>query len=132
MFKSFCRFSIGFVSADIWLRLKLRKRDQIQAKHFSNLNWIKKQRFSTAASVTENSIVNLSKYDLSDTEKFVLAHGPEFGLLSSKINRKEIFAEFELLIGQLLHHTPKSKESVSALMVKLNNLAHSYCGSPIH
>ena len=89
-----------------------------------------KQHFRTAASETKNSIVNLSKYDLSDTEKFVLAHGLEFCLPPSKINREEDFAAFEVLIGQLLQHTPKSKESVSALTAKLNNLAHSYCDSP--
>ena len=60
-----------------------------------------------------------------------MAHGLEFCLPPSKINREEVFAEFEVLIGQLLHHTPKSKESVSALTAKLNNLAHSYCDSPI-
>ena len=67
-----------------------------------------KATFGTAASVTENSIVNLSKYDLSDTEKFVLARGLEFCLSPSKINRKEVFAEFEVLIRQLglLQHTP--------------------------
>ena len=92
---------------------------------------MRKQHFGTAASVTENSIVNLSKYDLSDTDKFVLVYGLEFGLPFTKISRKEVFAEFKVLIGQLLHHTPKSKENVSALTAKLNNLAHSYCNSPI-
>ena len=28
--------------------IKLRKRDQIQAKHFSNLKWMRKQHFGTA------------------------------------------------------------------------------------
>ena len=88
------------------LKKQMRKRDQIQAKHFSNLNWMRKQHVGTAAPVTENSIVNLSKYDLSDTEKFVLAHGLEFCLSPFKINREEVFAEFEELIGQLLQHTP--------------------------
>ena len=63
-------------------------------------------------------------------EKFVLAHGLEFCLPPSKISREDVFAEFEVLVRQLLHHTPKSKGSVSALTAKLNNLAHSYCDSP--
>ena len=50
-----------------------------------------RKRFDTAASVTENSIVNLSKYDLLDTEKFVLAHGLEFCLPPSKINKGRKF-----------------------------------------
>ena len=120
---SFCRYLA---------EIEIRQRDQIQAKHFFTLNWMKKQHCGTAASVTKNNMVNLSKHDLSDTEKFVLAHVLEFCQLPSKINREEGFAEFELLIGQLLHRTTKSKESVSALTAKLNNLAHSYCDSPIN
>ena len=92
---------------------------------------MREQRFGKAASVIKNSIANLSKYDLSDTEKLVLAHSQELCLPPSKINRKEVFAEFEVLIGQLLHHTPKLKGSVFALTAKLNNLAHSHCDSPI-
>ena len=60
-----------------------------------------------------------------------MVHGLQFCLPPSKSNREKVFAEFEGLIGQLLHHTPKSKESVSALMAKLNNLAHSYFDSLI-
>ena len=37
--------------------IELRKKDQIQAKHFSNLSWMRKHRFGTEASVTKNSIV---------------------------------------------------------------------------
>ena len=92
---------------------------------------MRKQRFGTAAFITENSIVNLSKYDLLNTENFVLVHGLQFCLPPSKSNREKVFAKFEGLIGQLLHHTPKSKESVSALTAKLNNLAHSYFDSLI-
>ena len=36
----------------------------------------------------------------------------------------------ELLL-LLPHHTSKSNESISTLTAKLNNLAYSYCDSPI-
>ena len=42
-----------------------------------------------------------------------------------------MFAEFEVLFAQLLHHTPQSIEHLSALKAKLNDLAHSYSGAPI-
>ena len=107
--------------------IELRKTKQITAKHFSNLKWLRKHRFSIAVTVVKNSIVNLPNYELSDTEQFVLAYGLEFCLPPTKINREEIFAEFKVLIGQLLHHTPKSKENASALLAKLNTLAYVYC-----
>ena len=69
--------------------IEMRKRDQIQAKHFSNLNWMRKQRFGTAAPVTENSIINLSESKLLNIEKFILAHGLEFCLPLFKISRKK-------------------------------------------
>ena len=31
----------------------------------------------------------------------------------------------------MLHHKPKSIDELSLLKVKLNELAHSFCGSPI-
>ena len=45
--------------------------------------------------------------------------------------REKIFAEFEVLIGQLLHHVPHSSEQFSALEARLSDLAHAYCGNPI-
>ena len=33
-------------------------------------------------------------------------------------------------MGQLFHHTSKSKQSHSALKAKLTDLAHSFCGTP--
>ena len=55
----------------------------------------------------------------------------DFCLPPSGIKREKIFAEFEVLIGQLFHHASKSKESHSALKAKLTDLAHSFCGTPI-
>ena len=60
-----------------------------------------------------------------------MVNGLKLSLPSSKINQEVAFAKYEVLIGQLLHHTPKSKESVSAFTAKLNSLAHCYCDSPI-
>ena len=34
-------------------------------------------------------------------------------------------------MGQLLHHTSKSKESHSAFKSKLIDLVHSFCGTPV-
>ena len=55
----------------------------------------------------------------------------EFCLPPTNIKREEIFAEFEILFAQLLHHKPKSIDELSLPKAKLNELAHSFCGSPI-
>ena len=34
-------------------------------------------------------------------------------------------------MGQLFHHSSKSEEDLRALKARLNDLAHSFCGSPI-
>ena len=76
-------------------------------------------------------ILNLSDYDLSDTESFVVSHGLNFGLPPRYLCKEEIFAEFELLWAQLLHHSASSIEQHTALKVRLANLAHLYCDSAI-
>ena len=67
--------------------------------------------------------INLSNYKLSPTEEFVR-------LPPNSVQREEIFGEFEVLIGQLLHHVPSSSEHFSALKVRLSDLALAYCGKP--
>ena len=47
------------------------------------------------------------------------------------MKREEVFAEFEVLIAQLQHHTHQSADQHDALRAKLSDLAHAYCGSPI-
>ena len=58
--------------------------------------------------------------------------GLEFCLLPNNIKHEEVFAKFEILFAQLLHHKPKSIDELSLLKAKLNELAHSFCGSPIN
>ena len=65
---------------------------------------------------------------LLDTEKFVLSL---LCLAPTHVKREKIFAEFEVLMGQLFHHSSKSKECLSALKAKLNNLAHAFCGTQV-
>ena len=67
----FCRYLAG---------IEQRKQNQIEAKHFKNINWQQKQRFGSVSSHSGCRINNLSNYKLSDTEQFVLAHGLDFCL----------------------------------------------------
>ena len=57
--------------------------------------------------------------------------GLKFCLPPTNVKREEVFAEFEILFAQLLHHKPKSIDELRLLKAKLNELAHSFCGSPI-
>ena len=47
------------------------------------------------------------------------------------MKREKIFAEFEVLMGQLFHLSSKLKKCLSALKAKLNHLAHAFCGTQI-
>ena len=107
-----------------------RKRYQIKTKHFQTVNWLVKHRFGSVSN-SGNNICNLSANVLSDTEKFVLSHGSDFCLQPTSVKIEKIFAEFEVLMGQLFHHSSKSKECLSALKAKLNHLAHAFCGTQI-
>ena len=111
--------------------IEVVKQNQIRTKHFNTVNWLRRQRFGSCANLSKKTICNLSNYKLSTTESFVLAHGLDFCLPPTNIKREEVFAEFEILLAQLSHHTPKDKDELSLLKAKLNQLAHSFCGSSI-
>ena len=81
-----------------------------QKKNNNNLRLLFQHRFGNQMSFQKNNIVNLSDYKLLDTEQFVLSHGLSFCLPSISIKRKEVFAEFEVLYAQLLHHKPQYQE----------------------
>ena len=70
-------------------------------------------------------------YKLSPTEEFVLSRGLNFCLPTHSVQREEIFAEFEVLIGQLFHHVPHCSKQFSALKARLSDLAGAYCGNPV-
>ena len=127
-----------FLSFFDWIRfcrylanIEVMKRKEIRTKHFNTINWLRRQRFGSCTTPSGKNIINLSDYKLSKAEKFVLSHGLEFCLPPSCIKREEILAEFEILLAQLLHHTPKNKDELTLLKARLNEIAHSFCGSSI-
>ena len=83
------------------------------------------------AKLNKDTIINLSNYKLSPTEEFFLSHGLNFCLPPDSFQREEIFAKFEMLISQLLHHVPYFSEQFSALKARLSDFANAYCGNPI-
>ena len=60
-------------------------------------------------------------------ESFVLSHGLNFGLSRRYLCKENIFAEFESLWAQLLHHSASSVIQRTALKARLADLAHLYC-----
>ena len=74
---------------------------------------------NTALSDTTRHILNVSNYVLSDTKDFVLSHGLNFELPPRYLGKGEIFAEFESLWEQLLHHSASSVEQRTALKARL-------------
>ena len=121
-FIRFCRF-IAIID-------ELKERE-LSIKTERKLKFLFQQRFGNMAKPNKDTIINLSNYKFSPTEEFVLFHGLNFCLPPHSVQREEIFAEFEVLIGQLLHHVPHFSEQFSALKARLSELAHAYCGNPI-
>ena len=107
------------------------KERELSIKTERKLKLLFQQRFGNMAKPNKDTIINLSNYKLSPTEEFVLFHGLNFCLPPHSVQREEIFAEFEVFIGQLLHHVPYSSEQFSALKARLSDLVHSYCGNSI-
>ena len=114
-----------FLSYFDWIRffrylanIELIKQKQICTKHFNTINWLRRQRFGSS-NPSVKTICNLSSYNLSETEKFVLAYGLEFCLPPTNIKREEVFGEFEILFAQLLHHKPKSIDELFVVLVSM-------------
>ena len=72
-----------FLSYFDWIRfcrylanIEQIKQKQIRTKHFNTINWLCRQCFGLS-NPSGKTICNLSSYNLSETEKFVLAYGLE-------------------------------------------------------
>ena len=107
------------------------QKRELSIKNERKLKFLFQQRFGNMAKPNKDTTINLSNYKLSPTEEFALSHKLNFCSSPYSVQREEIFAEFEVLIGQLLHHVPHSSEQFSALKARLSDLAHAYCGNPI-
>ena len=79
----------------------------------------------------KDTVINLSNYKLSPTEEFALSHGLHFCLPPHGVQREKIFAEFEVLIGQLIHHVPHSSEQFSALHAHVNIMITNFLFLPV-
>ena len=108
-----------------------RTKSKWKNKNERLLALLRRDRFGNALGDTTRHVLNLSDYVLSDTESFVLSHGLNFGLPPRYLCKEEIFAEFESLWAQLLHHSASSVEQRTALKARLADLAHLYSDSTI-
>ena len=109
-----------------------RNEKSKKAKNESTISRLQRFRFGDNISPSAIHVNNLSSYSLSDQELFVLSHGMNFSLPPKSLNRLAVFAEFEVLMGQLKHHTPISIVKKQELQARLVDIAHSYCGTPIN
>ena len=118
-FFDFIRFCRYIAIIEEW------KKRKLSIKNKRKLKFLFQQRFVNMAKPNKDTIMNLSNYKLSPTEEFVFSHGLNFCLPPHSVQREEIFAEFEVLIGQLLHHIPHFPEQFSALKARLSDLVHA-------
>ena len=65
------------------------------------------------------------------TLSFMLLNGFNFGLPPRYLCKEEIFAEFESLWAELLHHSASSVEQRTGLKIQLSDFADLYCDSMI-
>ena len=65
----------------------------------------------------------MSNHQLSDSAEFVFSHRLSFNLPPTRIKRKEVLADFEVIYAQLLHHKPSTTEQSATLKAWLNDLA---------
>ena len=114
----------------LWAIIKIRLIFRFMGqKEFQRMYWPVKP---CMVEPKQDTINNFSNYKLSLTEEFFLSCGLNFCILINSVQKEEIFAKFEVLIGQLLHHVPHSSEQFSALKARLSDLAHAYCGNPVN
>ena len=67
---------------------------------------------------------------ISDTKRFVLAHGFGFSIPNNNFKIEEVFAEFELLYEQLSKQYVVSIEADQVMKSRLCDLAYAYSGGP--
>ena len=99
-------------------------------KHDKTIAFLKSKRFGIRDS-SSSSVLNLSSYNPTEIESFVLSHGLKFCIPPRIIPREKVFSEFEVLSGQLKHHKPNSNDELDGLNARLCDLAHSFCGTPV-
>ena len=85
------------------------------------------QSFGSLIRDSSKHVLNLSDYTLSDTERFVLAHGFGLSIPNKNIKREEVFADFELLSEQLSKHYAVSIEADQTMKARLCDLAYADC-----
>ena len=92
---------------------------------------MRQHRFENSVSATDFGYIhNLTNYCLFEVENLVIAHGLDFCLLPTLIKQEKVIEKFKVLYGQLQHHLLTCKADFYRL-ARLNNSAHSFCGSTI-
>ena len=89
------------------------------------------KKFSFSYPNVSKVVLNLSSVEFSHLELTILAHGLDHCIPSSIVKHKEIYSKFEVLFAQLWRLQPVSTDLVSDLKARLNDLAHTYAGTPV-
>ena len=113
------------------LSIDRKEKKKKTMKNESKVAFLKGKRFGKFNQFNSPNVINMSSYTLSESESFVLSHGLKFAIPPRVIKRENVFSEFEVLAGQLNHHTPSSAQDFERLRAKLCDVSYSYCGTPI-
>ena len=111
-------------------RVRKIKADK-EAKYDKLVSLLHRNRFGDSIAPSSKNIMNLSSYSLTPDEEFVLSHGLNFNVPPTNVRREDILAEFEILAGQLKHHSAKSEVELRCFNRRLADTAYAYSGSVI-
>ena len=86
------------------------------------------QDISVQMATTAKQFQQAHQFKLNPAQQ---SHGLNFGLPPKHLHKEEIFAEFESLWAQLLHHSATTVEQRTALKARRADVAHLYHDSTI-
>ena len=111
--------------------VELRMEEKTTALHDRRIDFLIKKRYGDSnMSSGACSLINLSKYQLTDEESFALKLGLNFCVPFRSISREQIASEIEMLYYQVHSKLqPASEIKLKELKAKLHDITYAYAGS---
>ena len=108
-------------------KIDIKATDIEMKRHDKQIAFLVERRYGRSFDGGDQHILNLSSYQLTENEQFVLGHGLKYSVPPLFIDETEVLTEFELLFNELHHNfVATSEESVISLKSKLAGYAYTY------
>ena len=127
----FLRFFDKLRLCNLFVKLENRMERKISTEHDTRIDGLVNKRYGSYSSEAR-TLINLSNYELTETEAFVLKLGLNFCVPTNSLSREGIAAEMEVMYTQAMKKLqPTSAENLKTFKAKLHDTAYAYAGSPI-